>query len=75
MLLDPHMKALADVLVGICVRELTARSARKEKPSLLRGAADSLPTNKESYWQWKTYYNGKTEKQRNTPAAEAAAQQ
>ena len=31
MNLDPHMKAIADILIGIAVRELTARRAGKEK--------------------------------------------
>jgi len=31
MTLDPHMKAIADILIGIAMREITARRAGKEK--------------------------------------------
>ncbi len=44
MTLDPHMTRLADILVGICVRELTARRAGKEKARAPLTQANGLET-------------------------------
>ena len=44
MTLDPHMKALADVLVGICVRELMMARSGNEKARDLVDEVHGLKT-------------------------------
>ena len=57
MTLDPHIQQLADVLVGICVRELTARRDGQEKARDLVDEVHGLKTLEQSNGISKTAFS------------------